>query len=326
MNYYNEFDPHAAAWLRELIKEGHIPDGWVDERSITDVRPHEVARFTQQHFFAGIGGWSLALRLAGWPDDKPVRTGSCPCQPFSQAGKGLGEKDARHLWPVFRDLITFGEPTVTFGEQVASKAGRDWLAGIRTDLEGLGYEVGAADLCGAGCGAPHIRQRLYWVANAPGQRRSGKRLLLRKEEAGRISRQVPEASRCRNSSGMAYADGGHSSAEREQRGRQQRQQPEDSSACGLGDTIDQGSQGHGRPIDQPIQEGWQGAQRHCSSPGFWSDFDILGCTDGKSRRIEPGSFPLAHGIPARMVRLRGYGNAIVPQVAAEFIKAFLETQ
>jgi len=167
MNYYNEFDPKAAAWLRELIKEGHIPDGWVDERSITDVRPHEVARFTQQHFFAGIGGWSLALRLAGWPDDKPVRTGSCPCQPFSQAGKGLGEKDDRHLWPVFRDLITFGEPTVTFGEQVASPAGRDWLSDVRSDLEGLGYEVGAADLCSAGIGRSHGRARLYWVASNP---------------------------------------------------------------------------------------------------------------------------------------------------------------
>src|SRR5688500_10006709 len=122
--FYNENDPKTAAWLRELIKEGLIAPGVVDERSIVDIKPHELHGFNQQHFFAGIGGWSLALRLAlrlaGWSDDKPVRTGSCPCQPFSIAGRGLGEADERHLWPNFRDLSTFGEPTVTFGEQVAS--------------------------------------------------------------------------------------------------------------------------------------------------------------------------------------------------------------
>jgi DNA (cytosine-5)-methyltransferase 1 len=163
--YYNEFDPRAAAWLRELISAGLIAPGDVDTRSIKDVSPHELTGYTQQHFFAGIGGWSLALRLAGWPDSRPVRTGSCPCQPFSQAGQGKGEADERHLWPVFRDLIAFGEPAVTFGEQVASAAGRQWLARVRADLEGLGYGVGAADLCAASVGAPHIRQRLFWLAD-----------------------------------------------------------------------------------------------------------------------------------------------------------------
>jgi len=87
--YYNEIDPFAAEWLRQLIKDGLIADGEVDERSIEDVTPNELAGFTQCHFFAGIGGWSYALRLAGWPDDQPVWTGSCPCQPFSTAGKGV---------------------------------------------------------------------------------------------------------------------------------------------------------------------------------------------------------------------------------------------
>ena len=88
-SYYNEHDPKAAAWLRELIKAGLIPDGDVDERSIAEVKPDELRHYTQCHFFAGIGGWSLALQLAGWSADKPVWTGSCPCQPFSAAGKGL---------------------------------------------------------------------------------------------------------------------------------------------------------------------------------------------------------------------------------------------
>lgn len=161
--YYNEFDPFAAEWLRELIKEGHIAPGDVDERSIVDVRPADLAGYGQCHFFAGIGVWSLALRGAGWADDRPVWTGSCPCQPFSAAGKGGGFNDERHLWPAFFDLIRECRPDVVLGEQVASKDGLAWLDLVSSDLEGADYAVGAVDTCAAGFGAPHIRQRLYWA-------------------------------------------------------------------------------------------------------------------------------------------------------------------
>ena len=56
----------------------------------------------------------------------------------------------------------------------------------------------------------------------------------------------------------------------------------------------------------------------------WGNFDIIPCRDGKSRRVESGTFPLAHGIPGRVGLLRGYGNAIVPQVAAQFIASVME--
>ncbi|WGG61927.1 DNA cytosine methyltransferase [Brucella intermedia] len=161
--YYNEFDPKAAAWLRELIKAGHIAAGDVDERSIVDIRPSDLIGYTQCHFFAGIGVWSYALRRAGWPDDRPVWTGSCPCQPFSAAGKGAGFTDERHLWPHFHWLIENCRPPIVFGEQVASKDGLGWLDLVQADLEGSGYASGAVDTCAAGFGAPHIRQRLYWV-------------------------------------------------------------------------------------------------------------------------------------------------------------------
>jgi site-specific DNA-cytosine methylase len=122
MNYYNEFDTKTAAWLRELISAKLIPAGDVDTRSIVDVSADELRGYTQCHFFAGIGGWSLALQLAGWPADKRVWSGSCPCQPFSTAGKGLAQADERHLWPVFFNLIKECRPPVVFGEQVASSA------------------------------------------------------------------------------------------------------------------------------------------------------------------------------------------------------------
>ena len=163
--YYNEIDPFAAAWLRRLIDGGHIAPGEVDERSIIDVEPDDLYGFDQAHFFAGIGGWSHALRLAGWDDASPVWTGSCPCQSFSIAGKQRGEDDDRHLWPEFRRLIAQCGPSVVLGEQVASPLGRAWLATVRAEMEGLGYAVGAADLCAASVGAPHIRQRLWWVAH-----------------------------------------------------------------------------------------------------------------------------------------------------------------
>ncbi|HUX03165.1 MAG TPA: DNA cytosine methyltransferase, partial [Phycisphaerae bacterium] len=164
--YYNEFDPAKAHMLRALIAEGLIAPGDVDERSIKDVKPTELYGYDQCHFFAGIGGWSLALRLAGWPDDRPVWTGSCPCQPFSDAGKGLAEADERHLWPMFFRLIRECRPGVVFGEQVASAAALRWWDGVSHDLETADYACGAVDICAASVGAPHIRQRLYWVANA----------------------------------------------------------------------------------------------------------------------------------------------------------------
>jgi DNA (cytosine-5)-methyltransferase 1 len=203
--YYNEIDPKAAAWLRELIKQGHIAQGDVDETDIRDVDPDRLDRYTQCHFFAGIGGWSLALRLAGWPDSRPVWTGSCPCQPFSAAGRRAGQADERHLWPHWHHLISQCQPAMVFGEQVASKDGLGWLDLVQADMEATGYAFAAQDICAAGIGAPHIRQRLWFV-------------------------------------GLADANGGNASAEREQRGGQQRQQQEDSGAGCMADAADEGFQ------------------------------------------------------------------------------------
>lgn len=167
--YYNEIDPFAAQWLRNLIAAGHIAPGEVDERSIEDVTPDDLRGFTQCHFFAGIGVWSHSLRLAGWPDDRPVWTGSCPCQPFSAAGKGDGFADERHLWPHFFHLISERRPQHVFGEQVAAGNANVWFDLVQADTEGMGYAFGLVPFTSAGIGAPHIRERAYWVANATGQ-------------------------------------------------------------------------------------------------------------------------------------------------------------
>jgi len=188
--YYNEIDPFAAQWLRELIKAGHIAPGDVDERSIEDVTPDDLRSYTQCHFFAGIGVWSYALRQAGWDDDRPIWTGSCPCQPFSAAGKGAGFDDERHLWPAWFWLIDQCRPAIVIGEQVASKNGLAWLDLVQADMEGSGYACGAADLCAAGVGAPHARQRLYWISEcAPhAQRNEQPRKEPRRGSVGRMGR------------------------------------------------------------------------------------------------------------------------------------------
>jgi DNA (cytosine-5)-methyltransferase 1 len=159
--YYNEPDPFAAQWLRNLIAAGHIAPGVVDERDIRDVLAIDLDGYTQCHFFAGIGIWSLALRNAGWPDDRPIWTGSCPCQPFSNIGLRQGVEDERHLWPVWHRLIEECRPAVVVGEQVASKDGLGWWDIVSADLEGSGYAAAAFDLSAAGFEGFHVRQRLY---------------------------------------------------------------------------------------------------------------------------------------------------------------------
>ncbi|AXV15103.1 methyltransferase [Neorhizobium sp. SOG26] len=254
--YYNEFDPYAAQWLRNLISKNLIAPGDVDERSIVDVHPDDLRGYTQCHFFAGIGGWSYALRLAGWSDDRAVWTGSCPCQPLSLAGKQKGHADERHLWPAFHDLIEERCPAEVFGEQVASPDGREWFAGVRADLEDLGYACGAADLCAAGIGAPHPRQRLYWVAYL--------------DQAGR----------------------GHASPRPESAERHR-----------------YGTDGLGR---------WIG---HWDRDGEQSRF-----ADGSTRRTKSGVGIMVDGFPGRVDAVGAFGNAIVPQLAAEFISASVEAR
>lgn len=171
--YYNEFDPYAAQWLRNLISKNLIAPGDVDERSIVDVHPRDLIGYEQCHFFAGIGGWSLALRIASWPDDRPVWTGSCPCQPYSGASVGhggaQGQGDERHLWPFLGALIKERRPPIVFGEQVKEAIGWGWLDEVFIDLEASAYACAAVVIRGQDVGADHERARLYWIADASGE-------------------------------------------------------------------------------------------------------------------------------------------------------------
>jgi DNA (cytosine-5)-methyltransferase 1 len=335
--YYNEHDAFAASWLRGLIARGLIAPGHVDERDVRLVQPEDLRGFDQCHFFAGIGGWSYALRLAGWADARPVWTGSCPCQPFSSAGKGEGFADSRHLWPAWFRLIRECKPPVVFGEQVASKDGVAWLDHVATDLETVPYAFGAADLPAAGVRAPHIRQRLWFVADSGGSRvrdcrfgadsgAASEGLRHTEPERDDAACRLANTERERAESGLGVT----ATATSEEVGGRNPSASDSGRNGGAGLGLEHAT---GRRRQEPQErDGEQephstdrnpsGPDAHGSNP--WAEVVWLPCRDGKLRPTKPGLFPLAARIPGRVGLLRGAGNAIVPHAAAEFIRAYEE--
>lgn len=276
--YYNEWDAYAAQWLRNLMAQGLIAQGDVDERSIVDVSADDLKGYTQCHFFAGIGGWPLALRASGWADNRPVWTGSCPCQPFSAAGKQEGFEDPRHLWPQFKRLIEKRLPSVVFGEQVASAS--EWLGLVRRDLDTMGYAVGAIPVEAASAGADHLRDRYWFVAD--------------------YDLQCP-------------------SEERPQRGGE------------LGGT------GRAPEADVRVLSDMQGERRNrvedTPEPARWNSLEVarfgsrkyLEFPDGKWRHVPPSRIRwLGTGVPARVAKLRAFGNAIDWRPAGQVIQSYME--
>lgn len=323
---YNEIDPFAAQWLRELIKAGHIAPGDVAECSIEDLKPDDIRRYTQVHLFAGIGVWSYALRRAGWPDDRPVWTMSCPCQPFSAAGKGAGFADERHLWPAGYHLIRECRPSDILGEQVEGKDGLAWLDLVQADLEGVAYACGAVVAPSAGFGAPHGRHRQYWAAHDM-EHAAGDGRLERRAEPGwwgaAGGRGAGELADNNNSKGLEG---------RREPGRERAAER----LAGAGGVVGfveyadmPGENGRAPGREQPLrQQRDKAVSTGDASPvnGFWRAADWLFCRDEHWRPVEPGTFPLANGIAARMEQLRGYGNAINAEQAAAFIEAYIETR
>lgn len=239
--YYNEFDPYLAEWLRNLITAGMIPSGDVDERSIIDVKAEDLNGYKQCHFFAGIGGWGLAARLARWGDDRPLWTGSCPCQPFSTNGEQKGFDDERDLWPAWFSLIERLRPPVVMGEQVAGAVGHNWLDRVHDNMENIDYTVGAAIVPGCAVNSPQGRPRLWFVADTVG--------------------------------GINAA-------------------------------------GRARCNERDLQNGpWKNHEWHENA-------------DGRIIRFKPGVSMLENGVPARVAKIRAFGNAIIPEVAAQVIAAY----
>jgi DNA (cytosine-5)-methyltransferase 1 len=361
MNYLNEWNPFAAQWCRNLADAGEIPKCVVDETDIRKVTGDQLREYKQCHFFAGIAGWPLALKLAGVPEDFRIWTGSCPCQPFSRIGKKQKQSDDRHLWPEMSRLIRECRPPFAVGEQVAGRDGEEWLKAVQSGLERDGYGFVSAELCAPCVEEDHNRSRIYWGAwcldgfrpvrfasdcdedgdcpecgidyaecECPGPTEEG--VFVAECDDGLFGCRLADSNVPRQFSdrGAVFSDqrndtrGGsasdrrilvYASGERPQRF---------TGDVNLGD-----------------EPGWLGqdSSRSVAATGVR---DLVECENGKFRPFQPGSFPLAHGFPRKLGpgqpelqrlvrsaranrngRIEGYGNAIVPELGAMFIRAFL---
>jgi DNA (cytosine-5)-methyltransferase 1 len=327
---YNEIDKDASCILQRLIKTNVIAGGYVDTRSIKELTANDLRGRTQVHLFAGGGLWSVAARMAGWPDNRPLWTASCPCQPFSQAGQGRGFDDDRHLWPdvdrLVGECIAGGHgPSVIVGEQVSGAAGVNWFNGVRTDLETKGYWPWVVDIPACAVDAPHIRQRLYWVAVA------------NDESIKRRTRSSVAQYRCESSNHHELDRKGVTMGDAQQPGLERQRWNGDGEAgrqitTGPVAEADGGNMGHssgdGRQQGQGTaaspRYGNQLAPTHGCNGSFWSDHEWITCHDGKARRTKPGLRLLVDGLPGRVGLWRVGGNAIVPVLAAQVIGALMD--
>lgn len=401
MNYLNEWSPFAAQWCRNLAEAGEIPDCVVDETDIRLVTGDRLSEYKQCHFFAGIAGWPLALKLAGVPADFPVWTGSCPCQPFSAIGKRKGKSDERHLWPEFRRLYRLGRPAFMFGEQVAGKDGIGWLESVQADLQADGYAVVSAELCSPLVSKDHDRARIYWGAwdtvdfrpvqfagdcdddgNCPVcgidyaececPRPTEDGVVYTETESGLFGLRLADAYLPRQSAdrgailknqwndigrggvrGCRLADSTASrqppsrcwpQGERDRANRVQKREHSFGESANSGGLVYHNSTGpQGYAGDGYLYGAGGRNDKVAIGPVAQSGGDVcfVECENGKWRRFQPGSFPMAHGLPRgmgrgkstldalvrdtrknRVGRIEGYGNAIVPELAALFITEF----
>ena len=319
--YYNEIDPYALGVLRRRIADGSLPPGDVDDRDIRSVQAADLRGYAQVHLFAGIGGFGLAARLAGWPDARPLWTGGYPCQPFSLAGVRRGLSDDRYFWPECARLLGSVEerPAWCLFENVDGH--RD-LGLDRTlfDLEALGYAGRPFWIPACAVGAPHDRMRVWIVARG----------LADGPGAGRREIDPPPTGRTRPEdlrAGGAVADAGDGQLSQPRRGAEGRDGSR-STRAPLGDLVDAPRDGRskgrvesGLRGGRSISAGAGGAERDPWGHAVWVE-----CADGKLRRVEPGLGLLAHGVPERVARLRALGNAIVPQVAAQILRAIIASE
>jgi DNA (cytosine-5)-methyltransferase 1 len=292
--------------------------------------------------FSGIGGFDLAAEWMGWEnkfhcewnpfgqrvlkhywpnaesfnditktDFKKyankidILTGGFPCQPYSSAGKRLGKEDERHLWPEMLRAIREVSPRFVVGENVRGLT--NWNGGlvfeeVCAELESYGYQVAPVIIPACGVGAPHRRERVWFVAYAYGSNQAYNRR-ANDRETEKVWRQNP----C-DVSGEFLSNGNATNTSKSANELQ-----------GKG----------GLDLDGVILEKRKGQKKtnrfnSNNSKNAWHDFPtqspICGGDDGLPTQLDGITFP-----KWRNESIKAYGNAIVPQVAYQIFKAITKT-
>jgi DNA (cytosine-5)-methyltransferase 1 len=282
--------------------------------------------------FSGIGGFDLGLERAGmtiswqvenhdyarkilgkhWPkvpchyDIKAIDwqdipnvdlvCGGFPCQPFSVAGKRAGKADDRYLWPEVVRCLDILRPTWFLGENVPGIINLA-LDQVCADLEGLDYQVWPVCLPACAVDAPHLRQRIWIVAHTE---RDGRR-----PRGTECERQQGRTAPVGASNGMAHSDSQPSPTRRQQSVRR----PSQTARSG------------------ECREAVADASRELLDGSRQAGTRRRGQSTNQSRwPVEPAICRVDHGIPSRVDRLKGLGNAIVPQIAEILGRMILETE
>ena len=287
-------EPYAQAVLKK-----HWPD----------VPCHKDIREVRGELYAGV----------------TLLTGGFPCQPFSVAGKQRGKDDNRYLWPEMLRVIQEARPTWIIGENVAGIVNLA-LDQVCADLEGQGYEVEPIIIPACAVDAPHRRDRVWIVGHSKldgltASKTSGGLFDQSEEQRGKVEKRESSGASCASSDvadTISLSEGGaHGSKEWGcVRGRQD-------------EDISQRNEMGSNSSDSSENVADTVSQRGCGGNSEWQYAEDVGESSRHSRDnsrgvatwiAEPSVGRVANGIPNRSHRLKGLGNAIVPQVASEIIR------
>ncbi len=294
-----EREPYAQQVLRERFQAVAYSD--------SDQPEQPERREREQRGWLGHGRPRIHPDIRGLDGDSYrgvwLLTGGFPCQPFSVAGKRLGASDDRALWPEMLRVIDQARPTWVLGENVPGIITLE-LDRVLSDLERIGYACRPFVVPACALDAFHRRDRVWIVANAV---------------------------RGRTAEGLGQLRGTQGSTEINQ-GRRRWTEPSNGGAamantsgggirCGSSQRVAGQPSFSGETLANADQSG---LERRRSEPRQGRPVELP-----EQRCIwepEPDVGRVAHGVPARAHRLRGLGNAIVPQVAAEFIRFMIQTE
>ena len=281
----------------------------------------EWAGLSEPSMFCEIDPWCRQVLRKHWPTvpitndvkelandpenlvpDCDILTGGYPCQPFSVAGKQKAHEDDRHLWPYLYQIITRKRPTYAVLENVYGHIGLG-LDTVLLDLEAEGYSTRTFVVPACSVNAPHRRDRLWIIAKNVGNPSISRLDRLDRRRTGEESQ-----NRCKD---VAYSDGKGLEGRKDSRDSEEEGQinNEQSTRCSDRTTVANSDSQRGscrstwREDAEDVGQSSRGEGNHRSRVEAWES--------------EPNVGRVANGIPKRVDRLRGLGNAIVPQIAMQ---------